>query len=115
MKNKLTKASRYALIASLCGVGAAVVHASASEVSEEITLATARQDSGKLEIDSDLPELPSALSFRNANEFGTGTHDETTLTLGERKQLAKEVAEYRAAQSKKFAIVPACFWGNCQA
>lgn len=112
MKTKLDKVSRLALIASLCGAGASVTVASASEVSEEISLATAHQDSGKLEIDSDLPELPPSLSFRDVSEFGTGQHDETTLTARERAQLKTEVDLYRAKIHAPFALVVAGFWGK---
>jgi len=117
MKNsvKLNKVSRLAFIASLYGSGAMVVNASASEVSEEISLSVAREDVKAPEVDSDLPELDSNLPFASVEDFRTGgrkSPDSAILTASEREQLKREVDAYRAKLHSPFALVPLGFWGK---
>jgi len=112
MKNKssLSKAARFLFIASLCSGSAVthVMHASRSDVNEESGLAMRGQDSGALPINDDLPSLPSRLVFENAKIEA----DEVLLTAKERKQLAHELAAYRAKVNPCRALVIAGFWGE---
>lgn len=110
MKNstqKLNKASRLALIASLCAGGmSASLMPSKKDISEETALVTRGQDTGEL-VNDDLPVLGSILQFDSVK----AESEDYMLTAKEKRQLQHELAEYKRLQRKKYQIVIAGFWG----
>ena len=101
---KLSKLDRLTFIASLCGGAmAASLAPTRHDVSEEAHLITHGQDSGKLTISDDLPELASSLPFEQVTE---DKGDDSILSPGERKGLARDLTAYRIKQDLNRARNP---------
>ena len=105
---KLTKSSRYSLIATLCagGLSSAMVP-TRYDVSEEAQIITHHQGKGDLPIadDDDLPALSSALPFEAPKEVREGM-DCAILSAAERAALKRDLQAYRIKRDLSVARNP---------
>ena len=117
----MTKQDRLAFIQSFFQTKdkVAVVTALPSEVAEEANLIrNIQSDDSILETEYNYEpsvELISRLNDKDSiiEQRENSAHESSDLlTYSERKQLAKELAEYRSEQSKRFQIVPISFFQN---
>lgn len=106
--SKLSKSSRYSLIAALCSGGlSGAMMPTKHDLREEAQIVTHHQDKGELPLagDDDLPALSSALPFDAPKEAKEGC-DCAMLSPSERDTLKRDLLAYRIKRDLTVARNP---------